>query len=731
MGQIPVHPSVTLTDASISQVLLHYLEIEGVDTLFGIPGAAVMDIAFQLREQSATFRYVVARHESGAAYMADGYARATGRLGVVVVTSGPGASNALTGSMNAEADGSPLLTITGEVASAYDGKGYLQSGIDGRLNIDEIFAAATDYSAVVTNGTSAPTLFAQALRDAQGLPHHAAHLSIPVDVQMSTLPTVTLPTSPDSYRTTAESNDPARVAQMFEALLGARYPLLMLGNACRRVLRGDRLLRFVAFVEKFGIPVITSADGKAVFPESNAWSLRNFGIAACEWPQYYLTPNKLDPTLPAHFDALAVLGSQLSEFATQKWNPALAPAGPLMQVDLDPSVIGRGYPTDLGIVAEVGQVIDELCKLGDRTPADTDAVATRAAFVARIKQLSPWRDPADTTSTASPVKPPALMKLISDLTPSGSLIFVDCANAVGWSLGYLAVDPPTEVHLALTVAPLGFGTGGVIGARMGRPDATCVALVGDGAFLMHGAEVSTAARYGVGAVFVVLDDNNLTMVNQGMHQFYPQAGSWDDYYDFNRPDLAMFAASLGADTYSVSDPTEFTPAYLEAIRKANADNVPQVIVVQTDPTLVPPFYPPASPPPPPPPPPSTGDRTFLNPPGAAQPVGPYNQGVKVGDTIYVSGQGAIDANGHIVLGSFEEQADLTFQNIQAILAAGGATMDDVLMVNIKLADTADFAKLNAVYTKYFPKDFPARCTAGTKLLFGLAIEVDCVAQVPV
>jgi acetolactate synthase I/II/III large subunit len=614
-AQLPAQSSVACTTKSISQALLYYLRIEGVRKVFGIPGAGVMDIAYELRQQPDTFQYIICRHESGAAYIADGYSRVTGELGVVLVTSGPGASNALTGAMNAEADGSPLLTITGEIESVYDGKGYLQSGIDGRLNIDQIFAAATDYSAVVTTPASATTLIAQALRDACGLPHHAAHLSIPLDVQKSTLPpSVTLPTSRLSYRTIPASTDPAGIAQMFETLIAASYPLIMLGNSCRRLLQGEPLLRFIAFVEKFGIPVITSADGKAVFPETNLWSLRNYGIAACEWPQYYLRPCTLDATLPEKFDALAVLGSQLGEFATHKWDRALIPSGPFMQVDLDPSVIGRGYYIDLGIVAEVGQVIAALCDLGDQRAADTDTVAQRAAFIKKIKQQSPWRDRDDRISNASPVKPPTLMKLIEDLTPEGSCIFVDCANAVGWSLGYLALDPPTEIHLALSVAPLGFAIGGVIGARIGRPDATCVALVGDGAFLMHGSEVSTAATYGVGAIWIILDDNNLTMVNQGMDQYYPQAGDWSNYYEFNKPDLAMMAKALGADTYSVSNPMEFEPAYLEAIRVANAENRPQVIVVKTDATLIPPFFPPTN-------------SAVEKPPDAATPAGPKHQEV--------------------------------------------------------------------------------------------------------
>lgn len=707
MADLPVRQTVELDGATVSQVVLHFLKIEGVTKLFGIPGAAVMDLLNELRLQRDDFEYVICRHESGAAYIADGYARATGNLGVVMVTSGPGATNALTGSMNAEADGSPFLTITGEVANAFDGRGYLQAGIDGRLNIDEIYGAATDYSAVINSPASAQALLEQALRDARSLPHHAAHISLPLDVSRSpvvTNPPQQYPTDPASYRPMSTAAfDPDGVGTMFHHLLDAQFPLIMLGNSCRRLLHGDRLLRFVGFVEKFGIPVITSADGKGVFPESHRWSLRNFGMAPCEWPKYYFDPSSMDPSLPASFDALAVLGSQLNEFATQVWNPTLVPAGPFMQVDLDPAVLGRGYPIDLGIVSEVGAVIDELCRLGDDASPVVAPLARRAALVAAIKELPPTPDPAASTSTTSPIQPAALMRILGDLTPEGSFIFVDCANAVGWSLSELVIDPPTEIHFALSVAPLGFGIGGAIGARFGRPDSTCVAIAGDGAFLMHGAEVSTAARYGVGAIFVVLDDNNLTMVNQGMNHFYPEADGWKDYYDFNHPDLAMMARSLGAGVHEVDDPAGFGAAYLEAIRKANADNQPQVIVARVDPGPVPPFYPPAPPPPPP-----LADRTFLNPSTVAAPAGPYNQGVVVGDTIYVSGQGSVDAQGNVVLGTFVEQATLTFENIKAILAAAGATMDDVVMVNIKLADIADFQALNAVYTQYFTKDFPDR-----------------------
>ena len=139
------------------------------------------------------------------------------------------------------------------------------------------------------------------------------------------------------------------------------------------------------------------------------------------------------------------------------------------------------------------------------------------------------------------------MKVLSELLPPGSHLFIDAGNCVGWSLHYLEIDPPTQVHSALGMRPMGFGVAAVIGAKIGAPDQDCVALVGDGAFLMHGNEISTAARHNVGAVWVVLYDNDLNMVSQGMANFFPDpsnSGDWKGYYDIGKPDLVRFSESV-------------------------------------------------------------------------------------------------------------------------------------------------------------------------------------------
>lgn len=721
-------PAEATAPVTVAQALLAYLALEGVNTLFGVPGAAVMHVLNELKLQRADFRYVICRQETGAAYIADGHARISGRMGVVLVTSGPGATNALTGTMNAQCAGVRLLTITGEVPEQFYGKGYLQEGIDASLNVDAVFGNASGYSVVVTNPGNFQTLFTQALRDVQGLPHRAAHISLPDDVASLPIPGLRMPASTRSYRATPRCADDDGVRKAYERLTRVERPLILLGSGAKEALQGDRLAAFAAMVARLAIPVMTTPDAKSVFPESHAMSLRNFGSAFCEWTKFYMVPRLLENTLRDDYDALLVLGTTLGGFATNKWDPILKPKHSLVQVDLDPTVIGRTMPLDFGIVAEIGTVIDQFIELAAATEPD-DSVAARCEFIARIKrEQSPYIDPAGRDSLQSPVKPQALMKCISDMLPAGSQVFVDSGNCVGWALHYLTLDPPSAVHSALAMGPMGFAVGAVIGAKLAAPDAVCLAVCGDGAFLMHGTELSTAAANGVGAIWLVLNDNDLGMVSQGMNQFFPDpSGIWKDYYSLGQPELALFAQAMGADAFNVHNSQDMRQALGAAITASRLANKPQVIVAHIDTTQIPPYYqnPGFTPPP-------AMQNTPIVPPAWPKPIGPYSPGMRSGNSIFISGQGPVDpATGQFVLGSFEEQARLTFGNVKAIVEAGGATLADVTQVNVHLSDLSDFSKLNTVYLEYFPANFPARTTVGSELLEHIAIEVDCVAVIPV
>ncbi|MFE0756294.1 thiamine pyrophosphate-binding protein [Inquilinus sp. NPDC058860] len=580
----------TVTDRTVSQLLLDYLRLENVRYLFGIPGGGIMYLLNELRLREDEFTYIVCRHETGAAYMADGYHRVTGGLGVVLATTGPGAVNALTGAMNAQADHSAVLTITGEVAESYFGKGYLQQGIDGTLNVDAVYQASVQYSAMIASPDDFGTLFTQALRDALSIPFRATHISLPVDVsnEAPSQP-VAFPASWENYRTVPKASDRARTGRALDLLLAAKRPLIMLGNGNRFALQGERRDRFIAFVERFGIPVMTSPDGKALFPETHPLSLRNTGLAGCIWPSLYISAAGGGPA----YDALMVMGSVLGNLATGNWNPALLPQGPFIQVDADQSVIGRVFPIELGIVSELGQFIDDLCELAAQRRPDEAAVAERKGYIRWIRDNhDPWYDPEKRDSLASPILPQSAMRVINEVAPAGSHIFIDCANCVGWSLNDLAIDPPTQIHLSLDTGPLGFGVCAVVGGKLGAPDRTCIAITGDGAFLMHGSEVSTAVRYGIGAIWIVMDNNDLAMVSQGNAHFFPTPPqpSWTDYYKLGAPDLVAFATGLGAMTYTVHDPQQLRAALTKAIGQAELLRRPQVIVLEIDRAEVPPYY---------------------------------------------------------------------------------------------------------------------------------------------
>ncbi|MEG4493615.1 thiamine pyrophosphate-dependent enzyme [Microcoleus sp. D3_18_C4] len=233
----------------------------------------------------------------------------------------------------------------------------------------------------------------------------------------------------------------------------------------------------------------------------------------------------------------------------------MIPNGPFIQVDLNQNAIARSFPIELGIVSEVGRAIDYLCELGQQVKADEKGIDFRRRLIDEIKSTkSPFRNPEKRDSEASPIFPQALMKCINEMMPEDGHLFIDCANCVGWSVHYIVANPPLQMHNSLAMGSMGFGTAAVIGGKMGAPYKTCVAIVGDGAFMMHGNEISTAAQYGVGAIWVVMDNNELGMISQYMNQFCPQPGKpgfWKDYYKNGNPNLAQFAAALGADAFDI------------------------------------------------------------------------------------------------------------------------------------------------------------------------------------
>jgi acetolactate synthase I/II/III large subunit len=578
---------------TVADELLDYLGLEGVTRIFGIPGAGVAHLIHRLRVRPE-FTYVVCRQESGAAYMADGYYRATGTPGVVLVTSGPGATNALTGTMNANFDGSAVMTLTGEVPQLYLGRGYLQEGVDCGLNVHDVYASGVRYSADIISASGAPTIIEQALRTMLAQPRRAVRIGINDDVAGSPAETTLLsprpPSATTAYRGVQEGAPETGLTHALEVLATAKRPLIFLGNGCREAVRDPataRALRCLA--EYWQIPVMTTSDGKGVFPETHCLSLRSYGFAGCQWPRYWM---QNQDGSSAH-DALMVLGSSLGELATNKWNPMLAPNGPFIQVDIDQAMVGRGFPVTDPVVAEAGAFLRDLWKRAPAWPRDEKLVDARAKEVASIKsQYSPFVSQKDYDSEDEPLQPAALCRVLNEVLPGDALVFIDCGNCVGWGLHCLIIGPGQELHSSLAMGPMGFAVCGIIGARMGRPKRTAVALVGDGAFLMHCGEISTAAAHRVGAIWVVLIDDDLHMVTQGQEKFFPQDGGYEGAYSLGSPDLRKVAEGLGADAFEVKRPADLRQIWPQVTKGAAAGR-PQAILARIDRKAAPPYwYPP-------------------------------------------------------------------------------------------------------------------------------------------
>ncbi|NTS42097.1 thiamine pyrophosphate-binding protein [Flavisolibacter sp. BT320] len=576
---------------TVGDMLIHYLKLEGVQFVFGIPGGGLMNFLVDLKNNVDAIQYIICRQETGAAYIADGYYRATGKIGVVVVTTGPGATNALTGVMNAQADGSALLLISGEIDQRFIGMGYLQEGVGGSLNINSVFAAATGYSSMIESSTDAQTILKQAFRTALSLPRQAVHLSLPVNVTLEPLADTQMATKTTAYRVNATGAPLPEVKMAMQSFLACKRPLFFLGNGCREALRDKETYNnLLTFVETYGIPVMSTADGKGIFPENHPLSLRVYGIADSLWPYHYLT------TEEPHYDGLLVIGSSLGELSTNSWLPLLAPKGTgavFIQVDINPKIIARSFEVTQGIAGEAGAFINDMAQLMPEFPADSNSVQERKDLIAQLKKNSPFSDPDAYASTASPAEPAALMRVLQETLPADSKIFVDAGNCVGWSVHYLSVQPPGAIFTSLSMGPMGFGVGAVIGAKIGCPNNTCIGIVGDGAFLMQGTEVSTACQYKIGAIWLVLFDNNLSMVSQGMDHFAhdnENPAVWEELYQLGNPDLAMFAKSLGADAYTVSSPAELEAVMPGVLKRANTDGVPQVIIAAINKASIPPYY---------------------------------------------------------------------------------------------------------------------------------------------
>ncbi len=523
--------------------ILQLLEAEGVEYIFGVPGGPLTAL-FEAMQERGKIRLVLAKHEGGAAFMAASHARVRGGLAVCCGTTGPGATNALTGVASAQADSLPVLFLTGQVGTNVFGKGAIQESSVFGIDLVAMFEPVTKLSAMFPSVERIPDMMRTAIRTAKTGRPGAVHLNMPANMLRRPVPISAVRPAP---RLASSVIQMGAITATAELLAAARRPLLLAGHGVELSGATDALLKLAHAAR---VPVMTSPKGKGVFPETDPLSLGVLGFGGHERAEKYLQTGEID--------LLLVVGSSLNEFVTNAWSLPISGAHKLVQIDIDPNVIGRNYPVDISVTADAGSALRELARR-----AETDGAKRDSGPLNQVRESTPrFLAPAAIDSDAVPLKPQRLMKELRQAMPDDALLFVDNGTSIIWGVHYFEIRRPRTFYIDLGLASMGAAVAGVVGGALAAPGRRSVALVGDAAFAMNGFEVHTAVDERLPIIWVVLNNNGHGMVHQGDKLM---RGRDLGASQFKHPlDSAGVARSLGARGVRVTTPSELQRALVDA-----------------------------------------------------------------------------------------------------------------------------------------------------------------------
>jgi acetolactate synthase I/II/III large subunit len=544
--------------AEAARHIVEALVEAGCGTFFGIPGGPVVPM-FDAILQTPGARLIQSRHETAAAFEAAGYHRATGRVPVVVVTAGPGATNALTGVASAHFEGVPMIVLCGDVAWAAEGKVLLQNGGPDGLDVEHLFSKITRATVRVTCARSAATQALAAL-DAAIDPARPGPALLVVPIQCASERTAAARTERAVASRRAEP--PRRVvAEVCAMLAQARRPLLVVGGACRP--HASALRRML---DMFHVPFVTTPRAKGLVSEAHPRSLRHGGLAASYWARRYTAEG---------VDVALVLGTDLDDCSVGP-TPYIAAGGRLVHVDTDSTVFHRNLVTHIAVTADVGAFIDAISRVvvedGYRVAHGTDLVRdVRAA-------TSPFENPgfeADDTPALRPDR--AIADLVRAAGP-GARFVTDIGEHMLFALHYLIADGPDAFAIQLGLGSMGSGICSAIGLALGDPSRRVVCICGDGGMQMTGMEALVASRERLPVVFAVFNDARYNMVHHGFRTLFGREADWDTPW----VDFTLWARSLGIEGLRIDHPGELTAQSLDRLA---AGGGPIVLDMRIDPEV--------------------------------------------------------------------------------------------------------------------------------------------------
>ncbi|MGI6468112.1 MAG: biosynthetic-type acetolactate synthase large subunit [Syntrophomonadaceae bacterium] len=520
-----------------AEILIHTLKEQGVDTIFGYPGGVVLPIYDVLYD--ADIRHILTRHEQGAAHAADGYARASGKTGVCIATSGPGATNLVTGIATANMDSVPMVFFTGQVASHLIGRDAFQEA-----DITGITLPITKHNYLVERTEDVERVVKEAFYIARTNRPGPVVVDLPKDILDRSIDFI-----PDnsevfihSYRVMKGFNA-GQVINAVELIKKARRPVLYAGGG---VIISDAAPELQELAEKRKIPVTTTLMGMGAFPGNSYLSLGMLGMHGTKYANYAIS----------EADLLIAVGVRFDDRVTGKIE-AFAPHARVIHIDIDAAEIGKNVAVDIPIVGQVKEVLQAI----NQRLEPVEELSEWHQTIDRWKMEYPLRYPA---SREGRIMPQHVIESIYDLTQGDAIITTEVGQHQMWTAQYYKFKTPRSLITSGGLGTMGYGFPAAIGAKIARPDKTVIDIAGDGSIQMNIQELGTAMQYKVPVIVCILNNQYLGMVRQWQGLFYRGRYSYTDIS--LQPDFVKLAEAYGAVGMRVTEPDQVKDALLEAMK---------------------------------------------------------------------------------------------------------------------------------------------------------------------
>ena len=517
-----------------SQIFVEVLVEQGVDTLFGYPGGAVLNLYDELYKNSDRIRHVLTAHEQGASHAADGYARATGRTGVVLATSGPGATNLVTGIATAYMDSVPMVAFTGNVATTLLGKDSFQEAY-----IEGITMPITKHNYTVRRVEDLADTMRAAFRIAQSGRKGPVLVDIPKDITAASCEFT--PKAPELIRTVTQYNeeDVKKAAQMINE---SERPIVYFGGGVRSA-AGCQPLRDL--LEKTGMPATYTLMAAGVLSYGEPHNLGLLGMHGC-----YAANKAIDEA-----DLVIAVGTRFSDRVAL--NPdSFAKRAKIIQIDIDPSELGKNVDVDLSLTGDASYILQAILPYVEK-----------AEHKLWMEQIRGWqKDDYKPVDSDTELKPHQIIDEICNQAGPEAVYVTDVGQHQMWAAQYLHHTKSRGFLTSGGLGTMGFGYGAAIGAQMalGR-DARVVMLTGDGSFHMNLNEACTAVSYDLPIITVIFNNQVLGMVRQWQTTFYEKRYSDTDPH--RKTDFVKLAEGFGAKGYRAATPAEFKAAFADAMKQ--------------------------------------------------------------------------------------------------------------------------------------------------------------------